>query len=100
MSQPGQQNEEWRKAAVPHVTLLVPLQVTISQDMKVEIYCFGFLQTYSFHICIVEEMAVNVKGFRSIFLIFLCQDNHVSKFQFFHLNISDSIHILICGVTQ
>jgi hypothetical protein len=82
MSQPGQQNEEWRKAAVPHVTLLVPLQVTISQDMKADIYCFGFLQTLSFHICIVEEMAVNVKGFRSNVLIFYAKIIMFQNFSF------------------
>lgn len=70
MSQPGKQSEEWRKAPVLHVTPLVPLQVVISQDIKAALYEIGFLQTLSFHICIVEEMAVNFKDFRSKFLLF------------------------------
>jgi len=65
MSQPGKQDEEWRKAPVLHVTPLVPLQVITAQDMKDDFYWMGFLQTLSFHVSIVEEMAVNFKEFRS-----------------------------------
>jgi hypothetical protein len=71
MSQPGKQIEECRKAPVFYVTTLVPLQVVISQDMKTDLYWIGFLQTLSFRVRVVEEMAVNFKGFLSNFLILL-----------------------------
>jgi len=68
MSQPGKQSEEWRKVPVLHVTPLVQIQVVISQDMKADLYWIGFLQTLFFHVSLhVEEMAVNFKGFSSIF---------------------------------
>jgi len=70
MSQPGKESEEWRKAPVLHVKPLVPLQVIISQDMKADLYWTGFLQTLSFHVSTVEEMAVNFNGFRSNILLF------------------------------
>lgn len=71
MSQPGKQNEEWRKAPVLYVRPLVLLQVVISQDMKADLYWIGFLETLFFDVSIVEEMAVNFKGFRSNFFTFL-----------------------------
>ena len=71
MFQPGKQSEEWRKAPVLHITPLVPLQVVISQDMKAGLYWTGFLQTLSFHVSIVEEMAVKFKGVRSNILLFM-----------------------------
>jgi hypothetical protein len=78
MSQSGKQSEEWRKAPVLHVTLLVPLQVVISQDMKADLYWIGFLQTLSFHVSIAEELALNFKGFRSNFFL-LFYENIMSQ---------------------
>jgi len=39
--------------------------------MKADLYWIGFLQTLSFRVSIVEEMAVNFEGFRSNFLLLL-----------------------------
>jgi hypothetical protein len=52
------------------LTPLVPVQVVISQDMKADFYWIGFLQTLSFRVSIVEEIAVDFKSFRSNFLLF------------------------------